>query len=83
MLAIILLTDNNRFTLSEQAVTVGILVIVLSLMLAVFLLGDIIGRLIGRGGTNVLRRIMGVILAALSVNLILSALAQWLNLPAI
>lgn len=83
MLAIILLTDNNRFTLSEQAVTLVALAIVLSLMLAVFLLSDIISRLIGRGGTNVLRRIMGVILAALSVNLILSALAQWLSLPAI
>jgi multiple antibiotic resistance protein len=83
MLAIILLTDNNRFTISEQAVTLGALAIVLSLMLIVFLLSDIISRIIGRGGTNVLRRIMGVILAALSVNLILSALAQWLNLPAI
>jgi multiple antibiotic resistance protein len=83
MLAIILLTDNNRFTISEQAVTLGALAIVLSLMLVVFLLSDIISRIIGRGGTNVLRRIMGVILAALSVNLILSALAQWLNLPAI
>jgi multiple antibiotic resistance protein len=83
MLAIILLTDNNRFTISEHAVTLGALAIVLSLMLIVFLLSDIISRIIGRGGTNVLRRIMGVVLAALSVNLILSALAQWLNLPAI
>ncbi len=83
MLAIILLTDNNRFTLPEQAVTLVALAIVLSLMLAVFLLSDIISRIIGRGGTNVLRRIMGVILAALSVNLILSALSQWLSLPAI
>jgi multiple antibiotic resistance protein len=83
MLAIILLTDNNRFTISEQAVTLGALAIVLSLMLIVFLLSDIISRIIGRGGTNVLRRIMGVVLAALSVNLILSALAQWLNLPTI
>jgi multiple antibiotic resistance protein len=81
MLAIILLTDNNRFTVSEQAVTLGVLAIVLSLMLLVFLLSDVLSGLIGRGGTNVLRRIMGVILAALSVNLIVSALAQWLNLP--
>jgi multiple antibiotic resistance protein len=83
MLAIILLTDNNRFTASEQALTLGVLAIVLSLMLLIFLLSDVISRIIGRGGTNVLRRIMGVILAALSVNLIVSALAQWLNLPPI
>ncbi len=83
MLAIILLTDNNRFTVSEQAMTLGVLALVLSLMLLIFLLSDVISRLMGRGGTNVLRRIMGVILAALSVNLIVSALARWLNLPPI
>ena len=83
MLAIILLTDNNRFTVSEQATSLGVLAIVLSLLLLIFLLSDVISRLIGRGGTNVLRRIMGVIIAAISVNLIVSALAQWLNLPPI
>ena len=83
MLAIILLTDNNRFTVSEQAITLGVLGVVLSVLLLIFLLGDGISRLIGRGGTNVLRRIMGIIIAAISVNLIVSALAQWLNLPPI
>jgi multiple antibiotic resistance protein len=83
MLAIILLTDNNRFTASQQALTLGILAVVLSLMLLVFLLSDVLSRLFGRGGTNVLRRIMGVLLAALAINLIVTALAQWLNLPPI
>jgi len=83
MLAVIILTDNHRFTLPEQVFTYGILATVLSLMLAVFLLGNVISRIIGRGGANVIRRIMGVILAALSVNLIVSALAQWLKLPPI
>jgi multiple antibiotic resistance protein len=83
MLAIIILTDNNRFTLPEQVETLGVLAVVLSLMLTIFLTGDFISRLIGRGGTNVLRRVMGVILAALSVNLIVNALVEWLHLPAI
>jgi multiple antibiotic resistance protein len=83
MLAIILLTDNNRFTMSQQAITLGVLAVVLALLLLIFLLGEFINRLIGRGGTNVLRRIMGVIIAAIAVNLILSALTQWLNLPPI
>ena len=83
MLAIIVLTDNNRFTLPEQAATLGVLAVVLSILLVIFLLGDVIGRLIGRVGTNALRRIMGLIIAAISINLIVSALAQWLKLPPI
>jgi multiple antibiotic resistance protein len=83
ILAIILLTDNNRFTVSEQATTLGVLAVVLSLLLLIFLMSDMISRLIGRGGTNVIRRIMGIIIAAISVNLIVSALAQWLHLPPI
>ncbi|MBZ6075079.1 MarC family protein [Microvirga puerhi] len=83
MLSIIILTDNNRFTIAEQMTTFAVLGVVLALLLTIFMLGDVIGKFIGRGGTNVLRRVMGVILAALSVNLIVSALAQWLNLPPI
>lgn len=83
MLAIIILTDNNRFTLPEQTITFAVLAVVLGLMLVVFLAGDGISRLIGQGGTNVLRRVTGVILAALSVNLIINALVEWLHLPAI
>lgn len=83
MLSVIILTDNNRFTLPQQVTTMGVLAVVLALLLVVFLLGDAIHRIIGRGGTNVLRRVMGVILAALSVNLIVSALSQWLGLPPI
>ncbi len=83
MLAIIILTDNDRFTFVEQLDTLGVLAVVLALMLVIFLLGDTIARVIGRGGTNVLRRIMGVILAALSVNMITNALSAWLNLPPI
>ncbi|MCB8820820.1 MarC family protein [Microvirga rosea] len=83
MLSIIILTDNNRFTLAEQMSTFGVLAVVLGLLLSIFLLGDVIGKFLGRGGINVLRRVMGVILAALSVNLIVSALAEWLKLPPI
>lgn len=83
MLAIIILTDNNRFTFGEQLDTFGVLAVVLGLLLVIFLLGDVIVRTIGPGGTNVMRRVMGVILAALSVNLILTALTGWLRLPPI
>jgi len=83
MLTIVLLTDNNRFSLDQQAVTLAALVVVLAGMLALFLIGNGVARLIGAGGANVLRRTMGLILAALAVNLVLNALKDWLHLPPI
>jgi multiple antibiotic resistance protein len=83
LLSMVLLMDNNRYSPWQQAVTVGALVAVLAAMLATFLLGGLIQRAIGAGGTNMLRRVMGLILAALAVNMVLSAFALWLQLPAI
>jgi multiple antibiotic resistance protein len=52
-------------------------------LLAIFLVGGGVERAIGSGGTQLLRRIMGLLLCALAVNLVLSAVAKWLNLPPI
>ena len=83
LLSMVLLMDNNRYSPWQQAVTVGALVAVLAAMLGTFLLGGLIQRVIGEGGTNMLRRVMGLILAALAVNMVLSAFALWLQLPSI
>jgi len=83
MLAIVLLMDNNRYSHMEQAVTAGALATALAGLLIVFLVGDRIERVTGSGVTQLLRRIMGLLLAALAVNLVLSAVANWLKLPPI
>lgn len=81
MLSMVLLMDNNRYALEEQVETVVALGTVLLGLLVIFLIGDHVERLIGKGGTQMLRRIMGLLLSALAVNLVLSALASWLKLP--
>jgi multiple antibiotic resistance protein len=83
MLTIVLLMDNNRYSHMEQLVTLGALATALTGMLVIFLVGDRIERVTGSGVTQLLRRIMGLLLSALAVNLVLSALASWLKLPSI
>lgn len=83
LLTIVLLMDNNRDSIAHRMETLGVLAAVLALLLCIFLLGGLIARVLGAGGANLLRRVMGLILSAVAVNLILNALTQWLKLPPI
>jgi multiple antibiotic resistance protein len=81
MLTAILLTDDDRSNPWGQLVTVGVLAVVLLIEFVVLLAAIPISRLIGVAGANVIGRVMGMLLAALSVGMILGAVGEWLNLP--
>ena len=63
MLAIVLLTDNRSYSIPEQAVT-GV----------VMRLADPIIRAIGMAGAAIISRVMGMILASVAANSVLSAI---------
>lgn len=66
IMAVVLLTDNHRQSIAQQAITAGVLIVVLLLTLAALLLSRWINQLLGSTGANVLIRVMGLILAALA-----------------
>ena len=78
-MAVILLTDNDVYTAAEQAETGVVLLSVLLLTYILLLFSDAILRIIGRQGAAVLVRVMGIILASLAVEIVLTALgvASW------
>lgn len=53
----------------------------LLVVLVTLLLAGPISRRIGKGGAKVLKRIMGLVLASVAVNMTLSAVRSWLSLP--
>jgi len=55
------------------AVLTGVIVVVIAICLAVFLLASRIARLFGTTGSNVLSRLLGVVLAALAVQYVIDA----------
>ncbi|MCJ8143749.1 MarC family protein [Ancylobacter sp. A5.8] len=83
MLAAVVLTDNARHNFPDRLMTIATMAIVLGITLVILLAAGRISRIIGRGGGSIISRVMGMILAALAVDLILSASAKWLNLPPI
>lgn len=65
--AIVAMTDNNVHNVAEQAVTGVVLAVVMLVIYAVLRSAETIQSWIGNTGTNVVSRIMGLVLTALAV----------------
>jgi multiple antibiotic resistance protein len=81
MLTVMMLTDHSRFGVREQLITTATVVVVLVITLVMLLLAEPISRVIGTHGANVLKRIMGMILAAVAVKIVIGGISTWLHLP--
>jgi multiple antibiotic resistance protein len=80
IMVVILLTDNYLYSITTQAITAGVMLGVLAVTYVLMLLAERLVRIIGKNGAAILERIMGIILATLSVDLIVDAfvsIAQW------
>ena len=76
MLAIVLLTDNNQFALVDQVMTAAVMVSVLAIAYLFMLLAEPIIRLIGNSGAAIISRVMGMILASVAADAVLSAFVE-------
>lgn len=81
IMAVIVLTDNATRSFSEQLMTAGVLMTVLLFTYGLMRAAEPILRVIGRNGAAILVRVMGMLLAALSVELVMDALgiAAWVT----
>jgi len=79
IMAVVLLTDNRVFSIPTQALTAAVMIAILAITCLLMLLSEPILRVIGKSGASVLERVMGMILTALSVELVMNALgiAGW------
>jgi len=80
MLTVILRTDNSRVNLLEQIHTAAAVAAVLASTFVLMLLAGPITRIIGTGGANVIKRIMGMIIAAYAAHLVFAGLSDWLHI---
>ncbi len=79
MLAVVVLTDNNRFDLYNQMITASAMMIVLFATLLLLLSAGWILRIIGKSGAGIISRVMGLILATVATEYILSGLKVYFH----
>ncbi len=79
MLAIVLLTDNNRFSISEQAITAGTMLAVIATAYLLMLAAGPILRVIRISGAAIVSRVMGMILAAVAVDNVIAAVFELIS----
>jgi len=77
--AIVAMTDHTVNSIAEQAVTAVVLIAVMAVILLVLRSAEKIQNAIGETGTNVMSRIMGLVLAALAVQTFFSVFGPLLG----
>ncbi|MGI2258511.1 MarC family protein [Shewanella sp. GXUN23E] len=77
MMAIVMLTDNARYSFVDQAITAGIMLLVMVITLLLLLGATKIQKLIGNVGAAIISRVMGLILAAVAVSNLLQGIRDF------
>ncbi len=81
LLAAVLLTDNHRHAWTSQATTSLIMLGVLLVTWLLLLVARPLERVLGLAGTEMVSRIMGILLASLATQQILVGIARFFHLP--
>ena len=77
MMAIVMLTDNSRYSFIDQSITAAVMIVVLIITLCLLLGATFIHKIIGNVGAAIISRVMGLILAAVAVNNLLMGIKDF------
>lgn len=83
MLGVVLLNDTEKLQLVPSLIDLAVIFVVLLATLIFMYAAKPILRVIGDSGASVLSRIMGLILAAVAVDSVLSAVAEFFHIPGV
>lgn len=79
--AVVVLTNNDVYSIPMQALTVVALVIVLAITFVMLFSASFIHRVLGNSGAAVIIRVLGLILASLAVEMLAEAVKATYSIP--
>lgn len=80
ILAVVLLTDNSRHSISDQFVTASVMVAVLFFTYLFMRMAGTINKFLGRSGAIVISKVMGLILASMAATNILIGIRDFFKI---
>ena len=80
ILAAVLMTENDRYGILEQAQTAVVIIAVLIIALVLMLGANFIHRFIGNSGASIVSRVMGLILASVAISNVLEGIKVYFSL---
>ncbi len=78
--AVVLLTDNHKYDIGQQAITTLIVLLVLAATYLLLLMARKIQEKVGEAAIIVISKVMGLILASFAIQRILSGIKEYFNL---
>ncbi len=81
MLAVVLLTDNHRFSIMHQLVTTLIMLFILFITWGLMRIARYMHQWIGNSGASIISRVMGLILASVAANNTLEGIREYFAQP--
>jgi len=77
IMAVVLMTDNHIYSIQQQSITTGIVLLVIGITCLILLGANLLQKRIGDYGITVISKIMGLILASYAVQSILSGISHY------
>lgn len=77
IMAVVLMTDNNLYTIQQQGTTIILVFSVMLITLAILLTANHLQKIIGDYGITVISKVMGLILASYAVQNILTGISGY------
>ena len=77
MMAVVLLTKNDEFSLAQQLTTALIMLAVISIVYCLMRGASRISNLIGTGGASIISRVMGLILSSIAAANVLEGIKEY------